>query len=94
MALGVNVMIVVVAFMKGFQHKFREDIIDAQGHARAIPLKRTKEWRILQNELTYAKGLLGHSLFTGAFTCAEKGLSLRATYDWYRSFKRRTCTST
>ena len=30
-ALGVNVMIVVVAFMKGFQHKFREDIIDAQG---------------------------------------------------------------
>jgi len=50
-ALGVNVMIVVVAFMKGFQHKFREDIIDAQGHARAIPLSRTKEWRILQNEL-------------------------------------------
>lgn len=50
-ALGVNVMIVVVAFMKGFQHKFREDIIDAQGHARAIPLSRTKEWGILQQEL-------------------------------------------
>ncbi|MEK9772978.1 MAG: FtsX-like permease family protein [Opitutae bacterium] len=50
-ALGVNVMIVVVAFMKGFQHKFREDIIDAQGHARAIPLSRTREWPILQQEL-------------------------------------------
>ena len=50
-ALGVNVMIVVVAFMKGFQHKFREDIIDAQGHARAIPLSRTKEWPKLQQEL-------------------------------------------
>ena len=34
-ALGVNVMIVVVAFMKGFQDKFREDIIASQGHARA-----------------------------------------------------------
>lgn len=51
MALGVNVMIVVVAFMKGFQHKFREDIIDAQGHARALPLSRTKEWASLQYQL-------------------------------------------
>ena len=50
-ALGVNVMIVVVAFMKGFQHKFREDIIDAQGHARAIPLGRTTNWRAVQQEL-------------------------------------------
>ena len=50
-ALGVNVMIVVVAFMKGFQHKFREDIIDAQGHARAIPLSRTTDWRSVQAEL-------------------------------------------
>tara|TARA_B100002019_G_scaffold10072_1_gene8009 strand:- start:839 stop:2452 length:1614 start_codon:yes stop_codon:yes gene_type:complete len=33
-ALGVNVMIVVIAFMQGFQHKFRNDIIDAQGHGR------------------------------------------------------------
>ena len=39
-ALGVNVMIVVVAFMQGFQQKFRSDIIDAQGHARAVPLDR------------------------------------------------------
>jgi len=35
-ALGVNVMIVVIAFMKGFQDKFRQDIIASQGHARAI----------------------------------------------------------
>jgi len=37
-ALGVNVMIVVIAFMQGFQQKFRSDIIDAQGHARVVPL--------------------------------------------------------
>ena len=29
-ALGVNVMIVVIIFMQGFQNKFRNDIIDAQ----------------------------------------------------------------
>jgi len=50
-ALGVNVMIVVVAFMKGFQQKFRADIIDAQGHARAVPLSRTREWPQLGKEL-------------------------------------------
>ena len=44
-ALGVNVMIVVVAFMQGFQQKFRSDIIDAQGHARAVPLHRKLDWR-------------------------------------------------
>ena len=31
-------MIVVVAFMKGFQQKFEEDIVDAQGHARTHSL--------------------------------------------------------
>ena len=35
---------------EGFQHKFRADI-DAQGHAQAIPLSRTKEWPKLQQEL-------------------------------------------
>ena len=50
-ALGVNVMIVVVAFMKGFQHKFREDIIDAQGHARAFPLRQPKQWQAIRQEL-------------------------------------------
>mgnify|MGYP001279014647 CR=1 FL=1 len=44
-ALGVNVMIVVVTFMQGFQQKFRSDIIDAQGHARAVPLHRKLDWR-------------------------------------------------
>ena len=44
-ALGVNVMIVVVAFMQGFQQKFRSDIIDAQGHARAVPLKKQVDWK-------------------------------------------------
>ena len=44
-ALGVNVMIVVVAFMQGFQQKFRSDIIDAQGHARAVPLKKQVDWQ-------------------------------------------------
>jgi len=56
-ALGVNVMIVVVAFMKGFQHKFREDIIDAQGHARAIPLSRNKQWKILHKDLLIHPGV-------------------------------------
>ena len=60
-ALGVNVMIVVVMFMKGFQHKFRADIIDAQGHARANPLSRTKEWRILQQELLDVPGVMAVS---------------------------------
>ncbi len=50
-ALGVNVMIVVVAFMKGFQHKFREDIIDAQGHARAFPVKQPARWLELRDDL-------------------------------------------
>ena len=31
-------MIVVIAFMQGFQEKFKSDIIDAQGHARMIPV--------------------------------------------------------
>ena len=37
-ALGVNVMIVVIAFMQGFQEKFKSDIIDSQGHARMVPI--------------------------------------------------------
>ena len=49
-ALGVNVMIVVVAFMQGFQNKFREDIIDAQGHAREA-LESAKQWQTIRKEL-------------------------------------------
>ena len=44
-ALGVNVMIVVIAFMQGFQNKFRNDIIDAQGHARVVPWKPSFDWQ-------------------------------------------------
>ena len=40
-ALGVNVMIVVVAFMQGFQQKFRSDIIDAG--VPVVPLQRQLE---------------------------------------------------
>ena len=43
-ALGVNVMIVVIAFMQGFQQKFRTDIISSQGHARAVPLNPSPIW--------------------------------------------------
>ena len=44
-ALGVNVMIVVVVFMQGFQEKFRNDIIDAQGHGRIVPWKSSSNWQ-------------------------------------------------
>ena len=45
-ALGVNVMIVVIAFMQGFQEKFRSDIIDSQGHGRAFAWKNSQNWKI------------------------------------------------
>ena len=47
-ALGVNVMIVVIVFMQGFQEKFRKDIIDAQGHGRIIPWKSQKNLSVQQ----------------------------------------------
>ena len=72
-ALGVNVMIVVVAFMKGFQHKFREDIIDAQGHARAIPLSRTREWPQLQQELLSKPEVLAVSPYLQGPLLVQKG---------------------
>ena len=59
-ALGVNVMIVVVAFMKGFQHKFREDIIDAQGHARSHSFRS-------YNQL--AGGAAGTPGYEGSYLC-------------------------
>jgi lipoprotein-releasing system permease protein len=71
-ALGVNVMIVVVAFMKGFQHKFREDIIDAQGHARAIPLSRTTQWKSLQKELLTHPGVEAVSPYLQGPLLAQK----------------------
>ena len=73
MALGVNVMIVVVAFMKGFQQKFREDIIDAQGHARVIPLSRTKSWPALQKELLSDSKILATSPYLQGPLLVQKG---------------------
>jgi len=71
-ALGVNVMIVVVAFMKGFQHKFREDIVDAQGHARAISLSRSTAWRELQSELLEKPEILAASPYLNGPLLAQK----------------------
>ena len=51
-ALGVNVMIVVIAFMQGFQEKFRADIIDAQGHARVAPIHPNAQLQDIKAILT------------------------------------------
>ncbi|MEC8044407.1 MAG: FtsX-like permease family protein [Verrucomicrobiota bacterium] len=58
-ALGVNVMIVVIAFMQGFQQKFRNDIIDSQGHARVIPVGPDAEWREIQSKITERRDVVG-----------------------------------
>ncbi|MBT7675374.1 MAG: hypothetical protein HN625_01125, partial [Flavobacteriaceae bacterium] len=50
-ALGVNVMIVVIIFMQGFQNKFRNDIIDAQGHGRVIQWKPSSNWQKQQKKI-------------------------------------------
>ena len=44
-------MIVVVAFMQGFQEKFRNDIIDAQGHGRIVPWKSSANWQEKQKKM-------------------------------------------
>ena len=44
-ALGVNVMIVVVAFMKGFQAQFRDDVLDTYGEIRTLALVEQEDWR-------------------------------------------------
>ena len=71
-ALGVNVMIVVVAFMKGFQEKFRTDIIDAQGHARAVSLNHTREWRDLTTELLARSQVLAATPYLQGPLLAQK----------------------
>ena len=58
-ALGVNVMIVVIAFVQGFQQKFRKDIINAQGHARVIPLKPFAEWSEIPARLRKVENVEG-----------------------------------
>ena len=44
-------MIVVIAFMQGFQEKFRSDIIDSQGHGRAFAWKNSQNWKIKKKPL-------------------------------------------
>lgn len=56
-ALGVNVMIVVIAFMQGFQNKFRNDIINNQGHARAFPLARYAGWKEIPKLMLDTEGV-------------------------------------
>ena len=60
-ALGVNVMIVVIAFMQGFQEKFRSDIIDAQGHARVLPLNPNSRKKDLKSTLSAHPEVVGCS---------------------------------
>ena len=43
-ALGVNVMIVVVAFMKGFQAQFRDDVLDTYGEIRVLSMEGRENW--------------------------------------------------
>ncbi len=43
-ALGVNVMIVVVAFMKGFQAQFRDDVLDTYGEIRVLAMEGRESW--------------------------------------------------
>ena len=56
-ALGVNVMIVVIAFMQGFQDKFRTDIINNQGHARIVPWVRFADWKGIPDQMLNAEGV-------------------------------------
>ena len=52
-------MIVVIAFMQGFQQKFRNDIIDSQGHARVIPVGPNAKWREIQSKITERRDVVG-----------------------------------
>lgn len=72
-ALGVNVMIVVIAFMQGFQQKFRTDIINAQGHARAISLKPNPNWREIPAQLLEDKQIVGLSPYLHAQLLLQSG---------------------
>ena len=60
-ALGVNVMIVVIAFMQGFQDKFRNDIIDSQGHARMVQVNPSSDWKLVKRELKQKEQIIGFS---------------------------------
>ena len=60
-ALGVNVMIVVIAFMQGFQHKFRNDIIDAQGHGRVTHFNKQSAFQWVNKKKRKLRDILRFS---------------------------------
>jgi ABC-type lipoprotein release transport system permease subunit len=72
-ALGVNVMIVVIAFMQGFQEKFRNDIIKNQGHARIVPLARYANWKEIPNLMLNAEGVKAITPFLHAHLLLQSG---------------------
>jgi ABC-type lipoprotein release transport system permease subunit len=72
-ALGVNVMIVVIAFMQGFQQKFRKDIINAQGHARVVPLRPYADWREIPSRLRNVEDVEGVTPYLQAQLLLQNG---------------------
>jgi len=72
-ALGVNVMIVVIAFMQGFQQKFRKDIINAQGHARVVPFIPHADWSDLPSRLRQVKDVDGVTPYLQAQLLLQSG---------------------
>ncbi|MBN36935.1 MAG: hypothetical protein CMI29_00545 [Opitutae bacterium] len=72
-ALGVNVMIVVIAFMQGFQQKFRKDIINAQGHARVVPLKPYASWDKIPPRLRKIDNVVGVTPYLQAQLLLQSG---------------------
>ena len=69
-------MIVVIAFMQGFQQKFRKDIINAQGHARVIPLKPFAEWSEIPVRLRQVEQRRGTPFtFADPASAPKRGLS-------------------
>ena len=71
-ALGVNVMIVVIAFMQGFQEKFRSDIIDSQGHGRAFAWKNSQNWKIKKEAIENHSSINSASPYIQAHALLKK----------------------
>ena len=71
-ALGVNVMIVVIAFMQGFQEKFRSDIIDSQGHGRAFAWKNSQNWKIKKEAIENHSSINSASPYIQAHVLLKK----------------------
>ena len=79
-------MIVVVAFMQGFQQKFRSDIIDAQGHARAVPQQRQIAWRDDVEKMESQKECKSFSLHARSSAGSEQRLTCGSFFHGNRTF--------